>query len=57
MNLFAKQKETHRHRKHKEGGRRDKLGGWEQLTHTAIYKTDSQQGSIEWHKACVLSHV
>ena len=57
MNLFAKQKETHRHIKHKEDGRRDKLGGWEQLTHTAIYKTDSQQGSIEWHKACVLSHV
>ena len=57
MNLFPKQKETHRHRKHKEGGRRDKLGGWEYHIHTAIYKTDSQQGSIEWQKACVLSRV
>ena len=32
MNLFPKQKETHRHRKQTQrgkGGRRDKLGGWD----------------------------
>ena len=35
-NLFAKQKETHRHIKHKEDGRRDKLGVWDNI-HTLLY--------------------
>ena len=53
MNLFIKQKQTHRHRKQTYGyprgksSQRDKLGVWE-LTytqHSSICKTDKQQGS------------
>ena len=44
MNLFTKQKQTHRHRKQTYGyqrgkGRRDNLGAWGQQVHTIIYKT------------------
>ena len=48
MNLFTKQNETHRHRKQTysyqgEGRRRDKLGGWDQQIHTAMYKIGNQK--------------
>ena len=50
MNLFTKQKQTHRHRKQtygyqrgKEWGR-DKLGVSEQQVQTTINKIDKQQG-------------
>ena len=48
INLFTKQKQTHRPRKQTYGhqrekvGRRDKLGAWNCHIHTAIYKTDNQ---------------
>ena len=43
MNLFTKQKQTHRHRKQIYGyqsgkGKREKLGAWDKKTHTTIYK-------------------
>ena len=46
MNLFTKQKYSHRYRKqtysHQVGkGRRDKLGDWDRHIYTTIYKTDS----------------
>ena len=49
MNLFTKQKQTHRHRKQTYGQQRgklgeDKLGIWDQKIHTTIYKIDKQQG-------------
>ena len=50
MNLFTKQKQTHRLRKQTYGyqrgkGRgRDKLGIWKEHMNTTIYKTDKQQG-------------
>ena len=48
MNLHTKRKQTHRHRKQlmvtKGEGWRDKLGVWHQDIHTAICKTDNQQG-------------
>ena len=48
MNLFIKQKQTHRHRKlmvtQGERGVRDKLGVWDQQIQTTIYKTGKQQG-------------
>ena len=50
MNLFTKQKQTHRHRKQtygyqkgNGGGRRDKLGVWDYQIQTTIYKIDKQQ--------------
>ena len=47
MNLFTKQKQTHRHRKQTmvtKGERRgrDKLGVWEQQIHTTIYKINNK---------------
>ena len=46
-NLFTKQKQTHRHRKHtwlpKRKGGRDKLGVWDQQIQSTMYKIDSQQ--------------
>ena len=49
MNLFTKQKQTHRHRKWTYGYQsgkewRDKLGVWNQQIHITIYKIDNQQG-------------
>ena len=41
MNLFIRQKQTHRHRKetYGYGGRgRDKLGVWDWQVHTTMYK-------------------
>ena len=48
MNFFAKQKQTHRHRKQTHGYqrgnlRREKLGVWDQQMQATIYKTDKQQ--------------
>ena len=50
MNLFTKQKETHRLRKqhgYQRGNveRRDKLGVWDWHIPTTIFKIDNQQGS------------
>ena len=47
MNLITKQKQIHKLRKqtysYQSGKRgRDKLGDWDEHTHTAIYKTDNQ---------------
>ena len=55
MNLFIKQKQTHRHRKQIHGYQRgdwgkDKLGVWDQHIYTTIYKTDTQQGPTVWHR-------
>ena len=50
MNLFTKQKQTHRHRKQTYGYQRGKVGGslelgvWVQHIPTTIYKVDNQQG-------------
>ena len=50
MNLFRKQKQTHRLRERtysyqgKGVGGRDRLGVWDWHAHTAIYKNDNQQG-------------
>ena len=51
VNLFTKQKQTHRCRKQyygyqtgRSGEGRDKLGVWDEQIHTTIYKTDKQQG-------------
>ena len=48
MNLFTKQKETHRLRNRLPGGR-DSQGVWDSDVHTAIFKMDSQQGPIVQH--------
>ena len=56
MDLFIKQKQTHRHRKQIYGYQRgkgvgkDKLGVWDQQIHTIIYKTGSQQGPTVQHR-------
>ena len=46
MNLFTKQKQTHRHRKQTyllpKGEERDKLVVWDLHIHTTIYKTISK---------------
>ena len=48
MNLFTKQKQTHRLREQTYGywgkGERARLGGWDWHIHTAIFKIDKQQG-------------
>ena len=46
MNLFAKQKQRHRHRAqmygHQEGtGEYKELGDWDWHTHSTVYKTDN----------------
>ena len=52
MNLFTKQKQTHRLR---EGtydyqgwrvGGRDRLGVWDWQVYTAVFKVDNQQGLL-----------
>ena len=48
MNLFTKQKHTHRHRKQTygyQGGqwRKDGLGVWDYQMQTIIYRMDKQQ--------------
>ena len=45
MNLFTKQKETHRLGNRLPGGR-DRQGVWDSDVHTAIFKMDNQQGPI-----------
>ena len=56
MNLFTKQKQTHRLYKQMYGyqrgnvGGRDKLGVWDYHIHTTIYKIDNQQGPTVQHK-------
>ena len=54
MDLFTKQKQTHRHRKqtygYQRGGGRDKSGVWDQQIPTTIYKTDKQQGPTVQHR-------
>ena len=47
MNLFTKQKQTHRHRKqtydYQRGkGRKDKLGVWVQQIQTLVYKINNK---------------
>ena len=50
MNIFTKQKQTHRLREWTYGyqwgrmGGRDRLEVWDWHVHTAIFKTDNQQG-------------
>ena len=50
LNLYTKQKQTHRHRKQTfgyqtgQGWESDKLGVWDLQIHTTIYKIDKQQG-------------
>ena len=56
MNLFTKQKQTHRRRKQTygyqrgKGVRRDKSGVWDQQTQTTTYKIDKQQGPTVQHR-------
>ena len=55
VNLFTKQKQTHRHRETcgcQGGGaqRRDGLGIWDQLMQTIIYRLDKQQGPTVKHR-------
>ena len=57
MNLFTKQKQTHRFQKLTYGyqrgnvvGRSDKLGAWDEHTHTTRHKTDNQQGPTAEHR-------
>ena len=55
MNLYTKQKETHRHRKHiygyqvRRGLGRDKGGVWDEQIHTAMYKIGKKQGPTTQH--------
>ena len=55
MNLFMKQKQTHRHRKQAYGyqwGKRwggHKVGVWDQQIQTIMYKIYNQQGTIVQH--------
>ena len=48
MNLFTRQKQTHRHRKQimVTKGERDKLGVWDQQIQTTIYKTDKNNKAL-----------
>ena len=55
MNLYTKQKQTHRHRKQTYGYQRvkwgrDKLGVWDQQIQITIYRTDKQQGPTVQHR-------
>ena len=50
MNLYTKQKQTHRLRKQTSGNQRgkvgrDKLGVWDSHINTTIYKIDNQPGT------------
>ena len=56
MNLFTKQKQTHRYTKQTYGfqrgkGDKDKLGVWDQQIQITIYKTDEQQNPTVYHRA------
>ena len=44
INLFTKQKQTHRLREQEWGGHRDRSGIWDEYIHTAIFKEDNHQG-------------
>ena len=55
MNLSTKQKQTHRLRKQTYGYQRGKVGGsklgvWDWHVHTAVFKTDNQQGPTVQHR-------
>ena len=55
MNLFTKQKQTHRFKKQYmvtkgESSGRDKLGVWDEQIHTTVYKIDEQQGPTVYHR-------
>ena len=55
MNLYTKQKQTHRHRKQTYGyqrgkGGRDKLGVRDQQIQTTIHEIDKQQGFAVEHR-------
>ena len=53
MNLFTKQKQTHRFRKQNCGYQRgemwerNKVEVWDKPIHTTIFKTDNQQGPMD----------
>ena len=53
MNLFTKQKWTHRHRKQtyhyqwQKGGEKDRLRVWDKHVHTTMYIVDKQQGPTD----------
>ena len=52
MNLFTKQKQTHRHRKQTYGHQRgkggvDKLEVWDQQIQTTVYKIDKQGHTVQ----------
>ena len=53
MNIFTKQKETHKqtygYQRGNTGGK-DKLGVWDQQIHTTIYKIDNQEGPTVQHR-------
>ena len=55
MNLFAKEKQTHRLRKRTYGCQeerqrgRDSQGVWDERVHNAIFKVDNQQGPTVQH--------
>ena len=55
MNLFTKQKQTHRHRKQTYGYQRGNMGGginqefWNNI-YTLVYKVDKQQGPTVQHR-------
>ena len=54
MNLFTKQKQSHRFQKQTYGDQRGKLGGRGTLEvshgHTTIFKIDNQQGPAVYHR-------
>ena len=56
MNLFKKQKQTHRRRKQTYGYQRgnvrgrNKSGAWYEHVYTTIYEIDNQQGPTVWHR-------
>ena len=56
MNVFTKQKQTHRKRRQTYGYQeerglgRDKLGVWDQQIQTTIYKIEKQQGPTVKHR-------
>ena len=54
MNLFTKQKQTHRKPTYSyEGERvagRDRLGVWDLHVHTSVFKIGNQQGPIVQHR-------
>ena len=55
INVFAKQKQTHRHREQiysyqREKRGRDNLRVWDYNIYTTIHKTDKQQGPTVEHK-------